>query len=70
MKAAVTMTTERNEVLGGIVAEQTTRTDMMDLEIVAYPAVLTAPTISLQHLLAQLTIETGSEPYPRALGLQ
>jgi hypothetical protein len=55
---------EGDEVLLGVVAESASWVDVVDLEISRPAAVLAAPAIPLQHLLAQLTIGLWVEAEP------
>ena len=66
----VAFATEGNEVLAGIVAQQTPRTGVMYLKIVRAAAILAASPISLQYLSAQLTIGMRIEPKSRPFGSQ
>ena len=55
---------EGDEVLLGIISESASWVDVVDLEVGTTPAVLAAPAIPLQHLLAQLTIGLWVEAEP------
>ena len=57
---------ERDEVLFGIGSQPAPGVDVMNLEVGRAAAVLAAPAIPLQHLLAQLTIglQVEAEPGP------
>ena len=66
MQLLVTPGTESDQVLFGIVSQPAAQVDVVDLEVGAPAAVLAAPAIALQHLLAQLTIGLRVEPEPGA----
>ena len=55
---------EGDEVLLGVVAQSAPREDVVNLEVGAAAAVLAAPAVPLQHLLAQLTIGFWVEAKP------
>ncbi len=52
MQPSMTLGTEGDEVLLGVVPESASRADVVDLEVSTTPAPLAAPAVSLQHLLA------------------
>ncbi len=58
--------TQSNQILLGIISQAAALTDMVDLKIGRSAAVLAAPAVPLQHLLAQLTIGFWVEPEPGA----
>jgi hypothetical protein len=53
---------EGHKILWGIVAQQTSRSDVVHLEGVRAATALAVPSISLQYLSAQLTIGMQVEP--------
>ncbi len=53
---------EGDEVLLGVVSQSASWLNVVDLEVGRTAAVLAAPAIPLQHLLAQLTIGFWVEP--------
>ncbi|MGA8073044.1 MAG: hypothetical protein WB995_06170, partial [Candidatus Acidiferrales bacterium] len=59
---------QRDEILFNIVSQPTARADVVDLKILRYAAVLTAPTIALEHLAAELAVrlwfKLESRPLP------
>ena len=55
---------EGDEVLLGIVAQSAPGVDVVDLKFGHPAAVLAAPAISLQHLLAELAIRVRVEAQP------
>ncbi len=57
---------EGDEVWLGVVAQPASGVDVVDLEVGRSAAVLAAPAVPLQHLLAQLTIGFWVEPEPGA----
>jgi hypothetical protein len=57
-----------NQVRFGIIAEQSARSNMMDLEFAQAPATLAAPPIPLQHPMTKSSVGNRVEPKPRALG--
>jgi hypothetical protein len=62
--------TERDEILFGVVSKRTALTDMVDLKIGVGATVLTPPSISLQHLPAELSVESRIQSKPRPFGPQ
>ena len=68
MYIPVALLAERDEVLDDVISKQAPWADVMHLKIVRSSAVLTAPLISLEHLLAQLVIGIWKEPSPRPFG--
>ncbi len=52
MESLMTPGAERDEVLFGIGSQLTPSVDVVDLEVDRTAAVLAAPAVSLQHLLA------------------
>ena len=52
MHMPVTIRAEGDEVLLGIVAQSASRADVVDLKVGRPAAVLAAPAVPLQHLLA------------------
>ncbi len=57
---------EGNQVWLGVVSESTSWVDVVDLEVGRAAAVLAAPTIPLQHLVAQSTVGVRVEAEPGA----
>ncbi len=55
---------EGDEVWLGVVAQPASGVDVVDLEVGRSAAVLAAPAVPLQHLLAQLTIGFWVEAEP------
>jgi hypothetical protein len=53
---AVTLDTERDEVVQLIVAQLASLGDMMHLQEVRGPAILTSPAISVEHEITQAAI--------------
>jgi hypothetical protein len=47
---------EGHQILGSVIAQSATRTNVMDLKILQSPARLTTPPISLQDFTAELAI--------------
>ena len=56
MQPSMTLGAEGNQVGLGIVSQLTPRVDVVDLEVGTPAAMLAAPAIALQHLLAQSTV--------------
>jgi hypothetical protein len=56
MDLVVASSAQGDEILFGIIAEQTTLSNMMHLEFTHAPAMLAAPAVSLQNLSAQSMI--------------
>ncbi|MFY9532039.1 MAG: hypothetical protein WBC04_20370 [Candidatus Acidiferrales bacterium] len=57
----VALSTQGNQVLLGIIAKQTARLDMMDLQISQRPAALAPPSVSLEHSHVQSLVGLGIE---------
>ena len=55
---------EGDEVLLGVIAESASGVDVVDLEISRPAAVLAAPAVALQHLLAKATVGLWVEAEP------
>jgi hypothetical protein len=66
----VTTHTECDEIQFGVVSKGTALTDMVDLEVGGGATVLTPPSISCQHLPAELSVENRIQSKPRSLGTQ
>ena len=62
MHGSVTSSAEGNQVLFGVIAKSASGANAMNLEFGRAAAVLAAPAVPLQHLLAQLTVGLGDEP--------
>jgi hypothetical protein len=62
---AVAPVAEHDQILGGVIAEQTSRLDVMLLKTVWTPVVLTAPSISVQHPPAELSVGIRAQAKPR-----
>jgi hypothetical protein len=60
--------TQGDEILRSIVAQQSARLNMVDLEFAQAPTALAAPSIPLQYLLMKSSVGTRVEPKPRPLG--
>ena len=60
----MTLDAERDEVLFGIGSQLTPRVDVVDLEVCRIAAVLAAPAVPLQHLLAKSTVGLRVEAQP------
>ncbi len=58
----VTTGAKGNQILFNVVSQPAPRTDMMNLELSKTAAVLAAPPIALQHLLAKSAVGFGVEP--------
>ena len=58
----MTAAAEGDEVLFGVVPESASWMDVVNLELGRSAAVLAAPVIALQHLLAQSTVGLWVEP--------
>ena len=52
---------EGNQVVLGIVSQPAPGVNVVDLEVCAPPAVLAAPPIALQHLVAELAVRVRVE---------
>ena len=59
MNVAMAATTEGDKVLGGIISEQASRANVVDMEIVWAPAVLASPSIALQDLPTEFGVGIG-----------
>ncbi len=70
MNFLVAARAECDEVGLGVVAEAAPGMDVMNLEVGRAAAVLAAPAIALQHLLAQSTVGLGVEAEPGAPWVQ
>ena len=66
MDFLMTPDAERDEVLLGIVTQSAPGVDVVDLEAGKTPAVLAAPAIPLQHLVAELAVRVRVEAKPGA----
>ncbi len=66
MGILMTAGAEGDEVWLGVVSQPAPRTDMMNLELSKTAAMLAAPAIALQHLLAQSTVGVRVEAEPGA----
>ena len=64
MGILMTAGAEGDEVWLGVVSQPAPRTDMMNLELSKTAAMLAAPAIALQHLLAQSTVGVRVEAKP------
>ena len=60
----VTTGAKGNQILFNVVSQPAPRTDMMNLELSKTAAVLAAPPIALQHLLAKSAVGLGVEAEP------
>ena len=67
MSGCMTHGAQRDEILFNIVSQPTARADVVDLKILRYAAVLTAPTIALEHLAAELAVRLAFKPQSRPL---
>jgi hypothetical protein len=56
------MNTQGDQVLLRIIAELTARLNMVYLEVAQRPTVLAAPSVSLEHSLAQFLVELRIKP--------
>ena len=68
MQLAVTFGAERNEIVLGVRAGATAKTDVVDLQLSSSPAALAAPAVALKHLLPEAFVEIGVEPKPARFG--
>jgi hypothetical protein len=57
-----------DQILGNIVAESTSRLNVVDLKVLHAPARLATPAISLQHFMAELLISFRVKPQARSSG--
>jgi hypothetical protein len=67
---AVATVAKRSQVLDGVIAQQAARPDVMSLKAAEASAVLTPPSVTLQHLSAESPVGLRIEPKPRPLGSQ
>jgi hypothetical protein len=58
----VALSAQGDEVFLRIIAKQTTRLDMVDLQISQRPAALTPPSVALEHSQVQSLVGLGIEP--------
>jgi hypothetical protein len=58
----VALSAQRDQVLLRIIAKQTARLDMVELEITQRPAALAPPSVSLEHPHVQTLVGLGIEP--------
>ena len=56
--------TQSDQVVVRIIAEQTARSNVMNLEFPLTPALLAAPRVSLQHSFVQYLVRPLIEPQP------
>ncbi len=70
MECLMTAAAEGDEVLFGVVSESASWVDVVDLEVGRTAAVLAAPAIALQHLLAKSTVGLRVEAKPGAAWAQ
>ena len=68
MYLAVASIAHGDQVRLRIVTQQASRAKMMDLEIVWASAVLTSPTVSLQHLSTEFAVGIRVQLKPRSFG--
>ncbi len=66
MQPSMTLGAEGDEVLLGVVSELASWVDVVDLEVGTTAAVLAAPAIALQHLLAKVAVGLRVEAEPGA----
>lgn len=62
----MTIHRERDQVVGGLVSEVASRTEVMDLQIRRTAALLAPPPISHKNLLAKLPVSHSIQPKARA----
>ena len=60
----VATSTQSDEVFVRVIAEQTARSNVMNLEFPLTPALLAAPPVSLQHSFVQYLVRPLIEPQP------
>jgi len=68
MNKSVTAYAKGNKIFLGIVSKLTPRVDVMHLQLAQTPAVLAAPSVPLQHLLAKFVVGLWIKPQPRSPG--
>jgi hypothetical protein len=56
--------TQSDQVFVRVIAEQTARSNVMNLEFPLTPALLAAPPVSLQHSFVQYLVRLLIEPQP------
>ena len=56
--------TQSDQVFVRVIAEQTARSNVMNLEFPLTPALLAAPPVSLQHCFVQYLVRPLIEPQP------
>jgi hypothetical protein len=61
MSFLVARYTERDQILGNVIAQPTPRLQVMDLKIFRSPARLTTPAVPLQNCMAELAINRRFE---------
>lgn len=68
MTVSVTVGTEGDQILLGIISHSPAGLDVMNLQICEPAATLAPPPIPFQHLLVQLPVGDGVKAQPRSLG--
>jgi len=53
---------QRDEILLNIASQPTARADVVDLKILRYAAVLTAPPVAREHLASEPAVRIGLKP--------
>jgi thiamine monophosphate kinase len=61
----VAISAKRDEIFWYVIAQQASRTNMVDLETIGATAILAPPAIPFQHMGAELAVGILVEPKPR-----
>jgi hypothetical protein len=56
MDVTVAISAERDQIFVGVVTEQASRANVMNLETIGTAAVLASPSVTLQHFSAEFAI--------------
>ena len=70
MSLCVTANTERNQILQSIIPQLAPSPQVMNLQVACGPATLAPPSVSGQHLVAELFVEFGSKLQSGLFGTQ
>jgi len=70
MDLSVAVSAEGDQIFVCVVTQQASRAHVVDLETIGTPAVLTSPTVTLQHFGAEFAIRIWVEPKSRSSRLE
>jgi hypothetical protein len=58
----MTTCTQRDEILFSVISDLAARSEVVDLKILRYAAVLAAPPIACEHLAGELAVSFALKP--------